>query len=454
MRKFILKNKYLPSILTGGLFLVLGASINIKTVAFLCSADREITSLFFKSIIFTVQITLFIFGFNILTKKNLKQLKLGLLNILLCMLSLLITFIAAEVFLRIMDQKYISEHARLFRYEKELGWEFIPNSRVRGAEIADNGYNGMVAINSEGFRDQERKVFKPAGKKRIAMLGDSFVSNVDVKAGQVFTAVMENELLPPNLEVLNFGVNGYGPVQELLLLKSRVMDYHPDIVVAVIYIRNDFYDISGKYGWIEGYQSPKAQISSEGDMRILPAEPRQINKASGIKINSPVFGLGNSRFLSLIYSRVKRSYLLYNAFRNPPEMGLFLKHVNRENDQDFVMMSRILKEMRDTSLANNAQFVLVVMPTIYQVADEKTWKKLLKEWHLLPENYDRMLPNTFLEKIAGQLGVKFLDLTSVFKGDPKSFSEYYYVKNQHLNNKGNRLVAGAISRYLAENNLL
>jgi hypothetical protein len=72
------------------------------------------------------------------------------------------------------------------------------------------------------------------------VLGDSFVSNVEVGADQVFTRVMEQRLA--DTEVLNFGVNGYGQVQEYLLLERWFDRVRPDVVVVVIYLRNDFED--------------------------------------------------------------------------------------------------------------------------------------------------------------------------------------------------------------------
>jgi len=72
-----------------------------------------------------------------------------------------------------------------------------------------------IQTNSLGFRDHA----PPSNKKnRIMVLGDSFVSNVSVKDDEVFTEIMETRM--KDSDVMNFGVNAYGEVQEYLLLKN------------------------------------------------------------------------------------------------------------------------------------------------------------------------------------------------------------------------------------------
>src|SRR5205814_6625220 len=44
------------------------------------------------------------------------------------------------------------------------------------------------------------------------------------------------------IEVLNFGVSGYGTAQELLTLREQVWKYSPDIVMLAITTNNDITD--------------------------------------------------------------------------------------------------------------------------------------------------------------------------------------------------------------------
>src|SRR5262245_10655025 len=102
-----------------------------------------------------------------------------------------------------------------------------------------------VKINSEGLRDREHAKAKPRHTFRIAVLGDSYAEAMQVPAEETFWAVLERELPSCRLlrghqiEVINFGVAGYGTAQELLTLRHRVWDYSPDLVLLAFLSGND-----------------------------------------------------------------------------------------------------------------------------------------------------------------------------------------------------------------------
>ena len=107
-----------------------------------------------------------------------------------------------------------------------------------------------VRINSDGLRDREHAVAKPANVVRIALLGDSYAEALSVTAEETFWSVMEKKLAAcdafrgKQVEVLNFGVSGYGTGQELITLRERVWEYSPDIVMLAVTTNNDVLDNS------------------------------------------------------------------------------------------------------------------------------------------------------------------------------------------------------------------
>ncbi len=107
-----------------------------------------------------------------------------------------------------------------------------------------------IRVNSDGLRDREHAVAKPAGTVRIAVLGDSYPEALSVSDTEAFWSVMEGKLRECNafggrqIEVINFGVSGYGTAQELLTLRERVWKYSPDIVMLTITTNNDITDNS------------------------------------------------------------------------------------------------------------------------------------------------------------------------------------------------------------------
>ena len=72
------------------------------------------------------------------------------------------------------------------------------------------------------------------------MLGDSFIEAFQVPFEKTVGEVLGRELSTLRgtpVEVLNFGVGGYGTTQELLTLKQQVWKYSPDLVVLAVHRR-------------------------------------------------------------------------------------------------------------------------------------------------------------------------------------------------------------------------
>lgn len=107
-----------------------------------------------------------------------------------------------------------------------------------------------VRINSEGLRDREHAKTKPSDTLRIAVLGDSYAEALQVPLENAFWMVLEERLGEcvrrggRRVEVINFGVSGYGTAQELITLRERVWDYSPDIVLLAVTTNNDITDNS------------------------------------------------------------------------------------------------------------------------------------------------------------------------------------------------------------------
>ncbi len=106
-------------------------------------------------------------------------------------------------------------------------------------------------ISSAGLRDVEHQVAKPAGVKRIAILGDSKTQALQVNIEDTFARLVENNLngtdgkgklgdshstKAKQFETINFGMSSYGLVQYYVQFLSRVRQYSPDVTVVVYHI--------------------------------------------------------------------------------------------------------------------------------------------------------------------------------------------------------------------------
>src|SRR5581483_6519252 len=95
-----------------------------------------------------------------------------------------------------------------------------------------------VKINSRGLHDREHSLQRPPDTLRIAVIGDSETEAVQVPLEQAYFSVAERELnarLPaghPKVEVISFGVGGYGLGPQYLTVKNHIWQYDPQIVLV------------------------------------------------------------------------------------------------------------------------------------------------------------------------------------------------------------------------------
>jgi hypothetical protein len=161
-------------------------------------------------------------------------------RLLLLLITVLFCLSVIEIGLRIAGFSY----ARFYIVDARRGYALRPG--VEGwYRIEGESY---VRINSDGLRDREHSKTKPPNTVRVAVLGDSYAEALQVPFENSFCAVLERELSEcqansgRQIEVINFGVSGYGTVQELITLRDRVWQYSPDIVLLAVTTNNDISD--------------------------------------------------------------------------------------------------------------------------------------------------------------------------------------------------------------------
>ncbi|MDR3612563.1 MAG: SGNH/GDSL hydrolase family protein [Candidatus Obscuribacterales bacterium] len=96
-------------------------------------------------------------------------------------------------------------------------------------------------LSSQRMRDVEHDIVKPAGVKRIAVLGDSTTEGLQVSMDETYARQLQNRLnanpigynKSDRFEVLNFGCASYSTGQERLLYQQQVRQFKPDTVVVL-----------------------------------------------------------------------------------------------------------------------------------------------------------------------------------------------------------------------------
>ncbi len=111
----------------------------------------------------------------------------------------------------------------------------VPDSH---AEIRQRDFAYVQRVNHLGLRGKDITVEKPAGTRRVLMLGDSFTMGKGVEDDETFSVLVEHGLSEAmakcgggSVEVLNGGVDSYAPLLSYLQLKRNLARLSPDLVI-------------------------------------------------------------------------------------------------------------------------------------------------------------------------------------------------------------------------------
>ena len=303
----------------------------------------------------------------------------------------------------------------------------------------------MLRVNSDGFHDSEPPLEAEISQRLVAVLGDSFTSNIGVAVNEVFTSVM-NEKLNPHTITKNFGVNGYGQVQELLHLDEVLERQRPDVVLVVVCWRNDLDDNGGQFDWIRNYRRPKAERTQDGIKVVTgfpdPSEPTATTSRS---LADRIRSMALVRSIKLVMGRadvrqVPRAVL-------PPEFRYGAVPLAGP-EAEAVEVTKMLFD-RLTARASESHIPLgcVFAPSLWQVESER-WIDLLEQFSLDPVAYSRYQPQGYLLEHCALRGLKCLDLQPVLQQHVAVGETLYYPNENHWTKEGNARVADALSERL------
>ncbi|MCC3419471.1 MAG: SGNH/GDSL hydrolase family protein [Microcoleus sp. PH2017_07_MST_O_A] len=354
-----------------------------------------------------------------------------------------------------------SAPTRFHTSDRDLGWKLKP-----GVSGEWNGEGvSFVQVNSDGLRDREHTKTKPPNTLRVAVLGDSFTEAIQVPVEQTFWSKLERKLGNcgavkgrKKVEVINFGVQGYGTAQELMMLRKKVWDYSPDIVVLAFFIGNDVINNSPQLEY-DHYRpffvyDASGKLVPDMSFRNLPPIARNERAVSFVD-RMPSFLVNNSRILQVIkkvdLDRKKRQLsgdftALSSQNFNPPQDAVW--------KDAWRVTEGLIVTMRNEVVQKKADFLVVTIGDPMQVLGDVKVRKDLMTKHNIQDLY---YPDRRLEKLGEREGFRVLNLAEQFKG----YTEKYQVCAHgfdnsipcggHWNELGHRLASILINRNLCEN---
>ena len=170
-------------------------------------------------------------------------------------------------------------------YDEALGWTVGANRR---------GADGLNLSSAEGLRaaTQGAVLDGPRDRLRVALVGDSFVFAERVSFEDSWGHLLERDSAG-TLEVLNFGVGGYGVDQSYLRFKKDVLPWKPDLAILGFPFSDlqrslTVYPLISSPHWSMPFSKPRI-VLNDGELQILnvPTIPPQTMFAMGSVTNLP-----------------------------------------------------------------------------------------------------------------------------------------------------------------------
>lgn len=399
--------------------------------------------------------------------RNLKK------KFLLMLFGLTFGLVMSEIFLRVIGYSY----PLFYTTDSDRGFALQPG--VEGHYQREG--ESYVRINSDGLRDGEHARAKPADTVRVAVLGDSFTEAMHVPMEQTFWSLLERKLQECNafpgkkVEVINFGVSGYGTAQELMTLRQKVWDYSPDLVVLAFTTLNDIYDNSRALSRTEDvpyFVYRNGQLTYDDSFR---------NSRTYLQRDSKLNRLGRwihnrLRVVQLVHHVQFVAKLKLTDWRNKRRMAASapIKPANGtpvtvQNAEDIGIENMIyfeprddnwkeawhvteglIKQMRDDVAQKKARFMLITLSNAIQVYPDQVVRQKFLE-HVGADTI--FYPNLRLQALAQREQIEFLDLAQPMQAYADQNKVFLHgfgsdLGNGHWNGSAHALAAELIARKL------
>lgn len=333
-------------------------------------------------------------------------------KVLLLNVFLLIAFL--EIALRLLPYFKTSSEKTEGKYVSYYGavknsWLHVwpPNSN----QVIQNGknYSYPFRSNSLGLREKEVSKQKPDSCYRIIVLGDSYAEGVGASSDSTwpdFLSKLLEKKFHRKFEVINAGVSGSDPFYEYVLLREKLMQYHPDAVIVSINT-SDIYDF----------------IYRGGRERFLPSGYTVYKKGplfEPLYHYSFVFRLLSHTVLGYGRALIKRS------------------DFDKWNDVATDSIAAILNTTHSLCEKNNVTFLSVVHPNGGAVSRNFQYPFLKWFGYDITANISKV--NT---KLSYPHHIDICnEMTSVI--NERNFSEYVWKSDSHYTAKGYELFASVL----------
>jgi hypothetical protein len=288
-------------------------------------------------------------------------------------------------------------------------------------------YRWEVQYDRNGFRNKS-----DLSQADVVVIGDSIVEGMTVPYAQIMTSLLADM---QKQTVANFGQPGYGPLEEIGVLKRYGLPLQPHTVIWMFYEANDLRDVIHYRNAIAARDDPKPDAGP---------------KRSGIRrmISELHYRLDATLRRATRPPGVRRAGLVRTA--EGQRLNEYFEYPSHPFSADDISAldetARVIENAERLCAAQGARFLFVFIPAKFRAfrdSCEFPAKSECRTWILtdLPER---------LRHAVGPVSasVGYRDLTSDMVAAVKRGDFPYYSDDDHWSPVGHRIAAEAIHRYL------
>lgn len=318
----------------------------------------------------------------------------------------------------------------LFTGDPLIGYRLAPGASTR---FTTSEFDTTIAINQAGVRDDDEIPPKPPGERRIVVLGDSLVLSVQVPFSQTFTEQLERRLNeaggPTTYRVINAGVQGYGPVEELLFFRRVVRQLQPDLVLVTVFVGND------------------AEEAVTSQPKLAPERPatERLRESVVTQLRRTV---RRSMVLQVLRLRLVTATDRFRGTAGTPEPPLqsFAANPAPRIPQGIALTRDAIQQIAAEAGAIGARTGIVLMPARLQI-DDGDYGRLREIVAAAGGDLRRDAPTERFTTALGDLGLPMLDLLPPLRA-ARAGSDLFFQENVHLTRRGHQVVGDALAGFV------
>lgn len=320
------------------------------------------------------------------------------------------------------------------------GWA---NKKSQVVHYSTSEFKVDYDLNSKGLRGPETEYAKPADKKRILFVGDSFTLGFSVAEKDSFVRVVEADLRANglNVEALNSGTQAYSTDQELCYLIDEGLKYQPDYVVIAPYLNDVIWNTRGAYS---DREKPRFVVNADGSLKRQPeriADPGE--KAWWIRKTA----IGN------LVDTIQRSKLMplasVGSARIMLEDAPLLASPPADVEESWAVTGKLLADFAARVKAAGAQPIALLVPNKWEIHADEPALAGLERSQMNPK-----APTDRFQQLCTAAGFAVVDPRATLAAEAAKGTRLYFSKDFHWNADGNHLAAGALLERLTQPDML